>query len=106
MSNVNKELAFIGLKGMSDEKKQVLHNALIRNSILTSCPVLENCFATIYIEGWYFQFKGVRSSFNVYFADNDGEMVQMRKPHESKLHKIYDDSFKCWESDFRKIGVI
>ena len=106
MSNVNKELAFSALKSMSEKRKSVLRKALERNAILTSCPVLENCIATIYKEGWYFRFQGVRSEFRVFFADHDGTLVETRKPHSDALHKLYTDFFKCCESDFREIGIL
>lgn len=95
-----RKIAFEGIEGMSDKKKQTLRNALRHNNSITSAEVLENCDVTVYKEGYYFEFEGIRSSFSVYFKDNDGELVEMRKPHESKLNIIYKARIKFWESDF------
>ena len=71
-----RKIAFEGIEGMSDKKKQTLRNALRHNNSITSAEVLENCDVTVYKEGYYFEFEGIRSSFSVYFQDNDGELVE------------------------------
>lgn len=93
------------LKEMPEQKKNVLRNALIRNSILTSARTLENCTLTIYKEGYLIELEGTRCSFSVYAKDDDGELVFMRKPNKSKLHKLYEEFTKMWESDYRDIDI-
>lgn len=37
---------------------------------------------------------------------NDGILEpQQRKPKESELHKLYTDSFKLYESDYRALNL-
>lgn len=98
---LNKELAFDIINGyLPEHKKKALDNALYRNLLLTSTRVLSWCKYTVYKEGWYFQFEGTRCSFSMYVKDNDGEYEVMRKPVDSKLHKLYGGDFNCWDSDF------
>ena len=96
----NKDIAFDILRAMPAERKAVLVKALERNLILTSSWVLSSCTVTVYHEGFLVKLEGTRCSFQVYAKDNDGEYEVMRKPVESKLHKIYDDWFSPNESDF------
>ena len=58
---------------------------------------------TIYKEGFYLVLSGTRCSFSIFAYDKDGKLEFARKPHENKLNKIYDDSLKFSESDFREI---
>ena len=87
------------LTSLSDRKRETLEKALTRNLYLTSCYILENGELTIYKEGFYLQLYGTRASFTVWFTDNDGDLIEGRKPNENKLHKLYSDFVKCDEGD-------
>ncbi len=97
---VNEELVNQMLDVMPESKKAVLRKALERNCILTSCRIMEHGELTVYKEGFYLQLFGTRCSFSVYCKDDDGELVPMRKPVESKLHKLYTDGIHFNECDF------
>lgn len=90
------------LEEMPDGKKAVLEKALKRNFYLTSAWIMEFGKIRVYKEGWYLQLFGTRSSFSVWAFDNDGEFIYGRKPHESKLHFLYEASLHFSESDFDK----
>lgn len=98
---INYEIAKDMLSQMPDTKKESLIKALTRNSILTSAYCLENGCMTIYKEGFYLTLLGCRCQFSVFAADHDGNLKFMRKPNETKLHKLYDYSMSFNESDFR-----
>lgn len=100
---VNEGLVEMMINEMPEAKKAVLRKALERNCILTSCWIMEHGDLTVYKEGFYLQLYGTRSSFAVYYKDEDGELVQMRKPAESKLTKLYTDSIHFNECDFDRI---
>ena len=89
---VNKELAIDMLKSLSDSKRAALSKALDRTSALTSTYAFPFGTLRIYKEGWYLTCEGTRSDFSVWFADNDGELVEGRKPSESKLSFLYEES--------------
>ena len=103
MYNVNKEIIVEILSKLPENKKNTLKKALTRNEILTSSYVLEDAILTIYKEGFYVELDGTRTKFSVFAYDNDGELVIAdRKPHKTKLHKLYDEFEKIDESDFMK----
>lgn len=91
MKQINKEIAREMLDRLSDQKKKVLDAALRRNAILTSDYGLENATLNVYKEGFYLVLEGCRSRFAVWYADNDGELIEGRKPQENKLHKLYSE---------------
>ena len=103
MEKVNREIALAILDILPENKLNTLKKALDRNEILTSVYSLEAGELTIYKEGFYLELSGTRAKFSVFAHDNDGELVIAdRKPHDSKLHKLYDDYGLFNESDFRK----
>ena len=102
-NNINYEIAIDMLKGMPKKKKETLRRALERTWILTSSYIMESGYMTIYKEGFYLVLSGTRCSFSIFAYDKDGKLEFARKPHENKLNKIYDDSLKFSESDFREI---
>ena len=99
-SKINKQIAKEMLSILPEDKKKALGNALQRNMILTSAAVLSMGEMTIYKEGWYLVLHGTRCQFAVFAKDNDGELQIIRKPHENKLHKLYDVTLYFNESDF------
>jgi hypothetical protein len=101
MKNINLEIAKDILNEMPQHKKEVLKKALDRNEILTSSRVLEHGVITIYKEGWLLKLEGTRCSFSVFAKDNDGNFEFIRKPRESKLHKLYTEGLRFSESDFK-----
>ena len=103
MYKVNQELVKQMLHDMPESKKATLRKALERNLILTSSYVLSGCTLTIYKEGFLVQLDGTRCSFSVYAKDDDGDLVFMRKPNESTLHKLYSQWQPMDESDYRNI---
>lgn len=100
---INQEMTERILQEMPPEKKRSLENALNRNLALTSSRVLSIGEITVYKEGWYLQLHGTRCQFSVYAEDNDGTLIFKRKPKESSLHKLYDQSLYFNESDFKNI---
>lgn len=103
MEKVNREIALAILDILPENKLNTLKKALDRNEILTSSYDLEEGELTIYKEGYYLELTGTRVKFSVFAYDNDGELVIAdRKPHDSKLHKLYYDYGHFDESDFRK----
>ena len=100
MIKVNREIVKKMLESMPEAKKAVLVKALERNMILTSSWVLSSCTLVIYKEGWLLKLDGTRCSFSVFAKDNDGEFEFIRKPAESKLHKLYEEWQGMNESDF------
>lgn len=101
MYKINKEIALEMLSQLPVNKINTLKNALNRNLILTSTYSLGQGALTIYKEGFYLTLDGTRARFSVFAFDNDGELViAERKPHETKLHKLYEDWLKFDESDF------
>lgn len=100
MKTYNQSIVSDILNQMPAEKKAVLGRALDRNLILTSTRVLSSCTLTVYKEGWLVTLEGTRCSFSVFAKDNDGEYEFIRKPNESKLHKLYDDWESMDESDY------
>jgi len=103
MIKVNREIVARILHEMPEEKKEVLKKALERNLILTSSYVLSGCTLTIYKEGWLVKLDGTRCSFSVFAKDNDGEFEFIRKPNESKLHKLYEQWQPMDERDYRNL---
>jgi hypothetical protein len=89
MTQVNRDIAREMLEKMSAEKRNALTNACRRNALLTSFWGLENATLTVYKEGWYLELDGCRAHFAIWCSDNDGELVQGRKPAEKNLNKIY-----------------
>ena len=91
MYKINESMVARILEEMPENKKEVLGKALQRNMYLTSVAILNSCTLTVYIEGWYVELEGTRCRFAVFAKDNDGELEFIRKPAESKLHKLYKD---------------
>ena len=89
---VNKQIAIDMLENLSPEKKVVLEKTLDRNEALTSTYALPFGNLRIYKEGWYLTCEGTRCQFSVWYFDNDGELVEGRKPAESKLNFLYEES--------------
>lgn len=101
MYAINKIIALEILHKLPENKLNVLRKALVRNYILTSSYDLEHGTLTIYKEGYYLEINGTRVKFSVFAYDNDGELIiAERKPHNSKLSKLYDDYMHFDESDF------
>lgn len=101
---INKEIALEILNNLPNRKKEVLVKALNRNFILTSSYVLEQGTLAIYKEGFYLILDGTRVSFSVFAYDNDGKLIIAdRKPNDSKLRHLYDDSLNFSEPDFFKL---
>jgi len=103
MIKVNREIVARILHEMPEEKKEVLKKALERNLILTSSYVLSSCTLTIYKEGWLVKLDGTRCNFSVFAKDNDGDFEFIRKPNESKLHKLYEQWQPMDERDYRNL---
>ena len=103
LRKINQEMAERILQEMPLQKKQSLKNALNRNEILTSARVLSIGDITVYKEGWYLQLLGTRCQFSIYAEDNDGTLIFKRKPRESSLHKLYNQTLYFNEGDFRNI---
>ena len=101
-NSINYEIAMDMLNNMPETKKQTLRKTLERNLYLTSSYSMDSGAMTIYKEGFLLKLNGTRCNFTV-FAFDDGELVLSRKPIEKKLNKIYDDSLKFSESDYRNI---
>lgn len=76
-------------EAMPEKKKEVFRNACYRNMLLTSTYILGFSELSVYKEGYYLTMTGTRSSFAVFVADNDGELVVKRKPQDSKLHYLW-----------------
>lgn len=98
----NRELAYDMLEQLSDAKKAQLDKFLSRNEALTSTYGCSFGNLRIYKEGWYLTLDGTRSQFSVWYYDNDGELVEGRKPNESTLHFLYEEDLRFngvdWES--------
>lgn len=98
---INKEIALEMLSKLPANKMNTLKKALDRNYILTSTYILESGILSIYKEGFYLTLHGTRASFSAFAYDNDGKLIiANRKPHNSMLHKLYDDYVKFGEGDF------
>ena len=97
MKGISKQIAKIMLEGIRNEKKIGLVRACERNEILTSYYGLEEAVLTIYREGFYLEPIGCRSSLLFGAGDDDGELVEGRKPAERKLMKLYRDTGKTEE---------
>ena len=98
----NRELAYDMLENLSDAKKEQLDKFLSRNEALTSTYGCSFGNLRIYKEGFYLILDGTRSQFSVWYYDNDGELVEGRKPIESKLNFLYEEDLRFngvdWES--------
>lgn len=90
MKTINREIVRIMIDNMSNQKKQVLENAIKRNFILTSYAGLEWVKLTICKEGFYLEMNGCRSRFVLWCYDKDGELIEGRKP--VKMCVLYTDS--------------
>lgn len=101
---INYEIAARILQEMPEEKKASLEKALDRNFILTSARVLSMGEMTVYKEGWLLVLNGTRCKFSIFAKDNDGKFEFIRKPIESKLHKLYTQTLYFNECDFIKGG--
>ena len=103
INNVNKEILFDMLHKLPENKMEVLKRALERNFVLTSSYILEHGSIRVYKEGFYVTLEGTRCSFSVFAYDRDGEIeISQRKPRESKLNFLYEESLHFSESDFRE----
>lgn len=89
---VNKSIAYDMLDNLSPAKKAVLARALDRNEALTSTYAFPFGTLKVYKEGWLLECEGTRSGFSVWCFDNDGELIEGRKPADSKLNFLYKDS--------------
>ncbi len=92
INRVNTELAMDMLSNLSDAKKIQLDKMLSRNAALTSSYSCSNVSMRVYKEGFYLKLSATRADFSVWFYDYDGELVEGRKPVESKLHFLYETS--------------
>ncbi len=99
----NQELAYDMLEQLSDTKKVQLDKFLSRNEALTSTYGCSFGNLRIYKEGWYLTLEGTRSQFSAWFFDNDGELVEGRKPNENKLHFIYEQDLRFNGVDWEDI---
>ena len=97
MKEINRQIARQMLKGISNDKRCVLMNACNRNAILTSFYGLENATLAVYKEGFYLRLYGVRTEFKLWCFDNDGELIEGRKPKAKKLSPLYVDFGKTDE---------
>lgn len=93
-SKNNQELAYDMLEQLSPEKKIQLDKFLSRNEALTSTYGCSFGNLRVYKEGFYLTLEGTRSQFSVWYTDNDGELVEGRKPVESKLNFLYEDDLR------------
>ena len=93
-TNINKQIALEILENLSSEKRNQLEKAKQRNFLFTSNDMLTDAVMHIYKEGFYLVLLGAKTKFSVYVADNDGKLIETRKPHANKLHLIYMDTFK------------
>ncbi len=103
MTNINKAIAIDILNNLSESKRTQLNKALDINLHLTSTRTLEFAAIRIYKEGFYLKLKGARSCLNIWVFDNDGTLVEGRKPKESKLNFLYEEMLRFCESDFDMI---
>lgn len=90
VARVNYSIAMDILENLSDAKKVQLDNMLSRNAALTSSYSCSSGDLRIYKEGFYLTLEATRSSFSVWVYDDDGELIEGRKPSESKLHFLYN----------------
>ena len=90
----NQELAYDMLNQLSESKKIQLDKFLSRNEALTSTYGCSFGNLRVYKEGWYLTLDGTRSAFSVWYTDVDGELVEGRKPNESKLHFLYEQDLR------------
>lgn len=102
MREINKQIINDMMYNLPESKIIALDNACRRNGMLTSEYGLPHLTFTVYKEGFLIQLEGTRSQFNVYAADNDGELVITRKPPESKLHKLYSE----WDYTYNIVDII
>lgn len=86
---VNQEIAIDILRNLSPSKKKQLDNMLSRNAALTSSYSCSFGTLRIYKEGFYLTLEATRSQFSIWVYDNDGELIEGRKPNESKLSFLY-----------------
>lgn len=93
-SKNNQELAYDMLEQLSPEKKIQLDKFLSRNEALTSTYGCSFGNLRVYKEGFYLTLEGTRSQFSVWYTDNDGELIEGRKPVESKLKFLYKDDLR------------
>lgn len=91
-NRVNYEIAIDMLNNLSESKKVQLDKMLSRNEALTSSYSCSFGTLRVYKEGWYLTLQATRSQFSVWMYDNDGEFVEGRKPIESKLDFLYEQS--------------
>ena len=90
----NQELAYDMLENLSDAKRIQLDKFLTRNQMLTSSYRCSFGNLRIYKEGWYLTLDGTRSQFSVWYFDNDGELIEGRKPNENKLNFLYEQDLR------------
>lgn len=86
---VNKEIAIEMLSNLSPEKRASLDKALSRIESLTSSYVFPSGKLDVYKEGFYLTLTGTRTDWSVWFWDNDGELVEDRKPYPNKINFLY-----------------
>lgn len=102
-AKTNQELAYDMLENLSDAKKAQLDKFLSRNEALTSTYGCSFGNLRIYHEGWYLTLEGTRSQFSVWYYDNDGELVEGRKPSENKLNFIYEQDLRFNGVDWEQL---
>ena len=103
-TKTNQALAWDMLENLSDAKKVQLDKFLSRNEALTSTYGCAFGDLRIYKEGWYLTLDGTRSQFSVWYFDNDGDLVEGRKPNENKLSFLYEQDLNfngLGEDDWR-----
>lgn len=93
------------LEGMPARKKNVLGNALERNSALTSTKTLEHGTMRVYKEGFYLVLNGTRCSFSIWEGDDDDGFKYGRKPTDRKLNFLHEVSLHFYETDYSKLSV-
>ena len=96
---VNYQLALDILNNLSESKKVQLDKMLSRNAALTSSYCCSFGTLRVYKEGFYLTLEATRSQFSVWVYDEDGELVEGRKPNESKLNFLYEQSL-----NFNQLG--
>lgn len=106
----NQELAWDMLHSLSENKRAQLDKFLSRNEALTSTYGCSFGNLRIYKEGFYLTLDGTRSQFSVWFYDNDGNLIEDRKPNENKLSFLYEQDLRFngvdWEEVVGDISTI
>ena len=92
VNKANKEIAIEMLESLDNSRLVMLDKALSRNEALTSTYGFPFGSMKVYKEGWYLTLEGTRSGFSIWAYDEDGTPVPARKPNDSQLNLLYEDS--------------